>query len=93
VKRPVSLAVVSVVLVGAIWLAWAVWRDNRLQSEFDKIAPGTTELEVLQELGRPKRIEKCGEFFGPLPKQESDAAPENIYTLPLSRPCYPNTTL
>ena len=82
-KRPVYLSVGSVVLVGAIWLAWAFWRDNRLQSDFGKIAPGTTEFEVLQKLGRPKRVEKCGEFFGPLPKEESEGcAREYLYASP-----------
>ena len=84
-KRTVYLAVGSAVLVGAIWFAWAVWRDNRLQSDFGKIAPGTTELEVAQKFGRPKRIEKCGEFFGPLPKVESDGCiKEYLYASPFA---------
>jgi len=85
VKHPVYLIVGSVVLAGAAWLAWAIVRDNRLRKGFDKIETGTTEQEVLHELGRPKRVEECGEFFGPLPKEEAEGcAREYVYASPFA---------
>jgi hypothetical protein len=81
VKHPVYLIIGSIILAGALWLAWAILRDNRLRNGFDKIELGATDQEVLQRLGRPKRVEKCGEFFGPLPKEEAeDCTREYFYT-------------
>jgi hypothetical protein len=63
----------------------AIVRDNQLSAGFDKIAAGATEQEVLQKLGRPERVEKCGEFFGPLPKEEAeDCSREYLYASPLA---------
>jgi hypothetical protein len=46
---------------------------------------GATEREVLQKLGRPKRVEKCGEFFGPLPKDELEkCSKEYFYASPFA---------
>ena len=84
-KRPVYLIIGSVVLAGALWLAWAILRDNQLRNGFDKIEIGATEQEVLQKLGRPKRVEKCGEFFGPLPKEEAEGCTrEYFYASPFA---------
>ena len=84
-KRPVYLIIGSVVLAGALWLAWAILRDNQLRNGFDKIEIGATEQEVLQKLGRPKRVEKCGEFFGPLPKDEAEGCTiEYFYASPFA---------
>ena len=69
-RRAGFLIVGCIVLAGAVWLAWAILRDNQLQKGFDGIETGASEQEVLQKLGQPKRVEKCGDFFGPLPKEE-----------------------
>jgi hypothetical protein len=85
VKRLIYLIIGSIALAGTIWVAWAILRDNRLRTGFDKIKIGTTEQSVLQELGRPKRVEKCGEFFGPLPKEEAEGcAREYFYASPFA---------
>jgi hypothetical protein len=63
VKHPGYLIVGVVVLAGAIWLAWAILRDKQLEKCFDEFIVGATERDFLQKLGRPKRVEKCGEFF------------------------------
>ena len=77
------LIVGFIVLVGAIWLSWAILRDKQLEKGFDEIAAGVTEREVLQKLGRPKRVENCGEFFGPLPKEElENCSREYFYASP-----------
>jgi hypothetical protein len=44
-------------------------RDKQFEKGFDQIATGRTEQEVLKRLGPPKRVKKCGEFFGPLRKE------------------------
>jgi hypothetical protein len=79
VKRPVYLIIGSIVLAGALCLARAIVRDNQLRNGFDKIEIGATEQEVLQRLGRPKRVEKCGEFFGPPPKEEAEGCTREYF--------------
>lgn len=84
-KHPGYLIVGCIVLAGAIWLAWAILRDRRLERGFEEIAAGATEREVLQKLGRPKRVEKCGEFFGPLPREElTNCSKEYLYASPFA---------
>jgi hypothetical protein len=78
-KHPVYFFVGGVVLVASAWLAWAIARDNWLRNGFNKIETGTTEQEVLQELGLPKRVENCGGFFGPLPKEEADGCTKEYF--------------
>jgi hypothetical protein len=76
---------IVVVLAGAIWLARAILRDKQLRKCFDEIAFGATERDFLQKLGRAKRVEKCGEFFGPLPKEElTDCSKEYFYASPFA---------
>lgn len=73
------------VFAGLCWIAWAIYRDVRLEKGFDKIRPGDTESEVLQALGRPKRIEPCGEFMGPLTEEElKGCAKEYFYASPFA---------
>ena len=84
-KRPVHLIIGSLVLAGALLLARAILRDNQLRNGFDKIEIGATEQEVLQKLGRPKHVEKCGKFFGPLPKEEAEGCTrEYFYASPFA---------
>jgi hypothetical protein len=42
--------------------------------------------------GRPKRVEKCGEFFGPLPKEESSNCSEEYFCASLFAPLLRNTS-
>lgn len=84
-KHPCYLIVSCIVLAGAIWLAWAILRHRQLEKDFDVITAGATEREVVKSLGRPKRVEKCGEFFGPLPKEELDnCSKEYFYASPFA---------
>jgi hypothetical protein len=85
VKQTIYLVVGSIALAGAVWLVWAILQDRQLEKGFDGIKAGTTEREVLQRLGHPKRVEKCGEFFGPIPKGELDGcAREYLYASPFA---------
>ena len=85
VKYPGYLIVGCIVLAGAIWLAWAILRHKQLEKGFDEITAGATEREVLKSLGRPKRVEKCGEFLGPLPKEASEnCSKEYFYASPFA---------
>jgi hypothetical protein len=69
-KRTVLLTTGCIVLVGVLWLVWAFRRDHRLYRNFGRIRTGTSEQEVIEMLGEPKRVENCGEFWGPIPKAE-----------------------
>ena len=77
------------VFAAVLWLAWTIRRDRQLQNGFDKVNAGTTEVEVVGRLGQPKRVEQCGEFMGPLPKEESEGcAKDYFYPSPFS-PLFP----
>jgi hypothetical protein len=85
VKHPGCLVVGCVALVGATWFAWAILRDRKLEKGFGEISTSAAEQEVLQKLGRPKRVEKCGEFFGPLESKELETCSrEYFYASPFA---------
>jgi len=67
------------ILIGAAWLLWAVIRDRQLAKGFDEIEVGTTEQEVLRLMGQPKRVEKCGEFWGPFEEEELRGCTKEYY--------------
>jgi hypothetical protein len=78
--RPLPLLILIVVLAPVLFLGWAYWRDSSLTKGFDKISVGTTKEDVARLMGKPKKILKCGEFFGPLPKSEMEGCvSEHLY--------------
>jgi hypothetical protein len=84
-KHPVLLAFGCFVLMSACWLGWAIYRDSQLLDGFDKVKIGASEAEVSARLGKPKRVEPCGEFFGPLPKDlPVGCASEYLYASPFA---------
>ena len=84
-KRTGWLVVGCIFVAGSIWLAWAILRDRQLYAHVDGIKAGATEQEVLHELGRPKRVEACGEFWGPFPKEELEGCKkEYVYASPFA---------
>ena len=88
-KHPVRFALISFVAAAALWLIGAIYRDRELQISFHKIKAGDSESEVVQWLGTPKRIEPCGEFFGPLEKTGMEGCMrEYLYASPFS-PLFP----
>jgi hypothetical protein len=59
--------------------------DKQLAACFNRVRIGSSEGEVLRTLGKPNRIEKCGEFFGPLDKAElGDCSKEYFYASPFA---------
>jgi hypothetical protein len=85
VKRPTYIIVGIFVLAIVAWFAWAILRDKRLARDFEKVETGTTESEVVVTLGKPKRIEKCGEFMGQLTEAElKDCSKEYFYASPFA---------
>jgi hypothetical protein len=44
--------------------AWSIYRSSSLSKGFERIAIGDSRERVLHVLGRPKRMERCGEPFG-----------------------------
>jgi hypothetical protein len=89
-RHPIERLVVSflliVVLTPFIFLGWALCRDNSLASGFEKIGDGATRQDVVRLMGKPKKVEKCGEFFGPIPKSEMEGCvTEYLYAAPVAQ--------
>src|ERR1700730_5652509 len=84
-KHPVLLTLGCFVLIFACWSGWAIYRDRQLSDGFDKVKTGASESEVSATLGKPKRVERCGEFFGPLLKDlPVGCASEYVYASPFA---------
>jgi hypothetical protein len=81
IQRVIGSIILILVLASSLFLAWGLWRDHSLAKGFDKIADGSTQENVVRLMGKPKKVEKCGEFFGPIPQSEVSAcANEYFYT-------------
>jgi outer membrane protein assembly factor BamE (lipoprotein component of BamABCDE complex) len=68
VRDVVLLLGAMALLLGSIIfaLAFAIHRNSRLASDFDRVHAGMTDKEVLSVLGKPSWIEPCGKSFGRL---------------------------
>jgi hypothetical protein len=85
VERAGVLLVLIVVLAPFVLLVWAFWRDQSLAEGFDKITVGATQEGVVRLMGKPKKTLKCGEFFGPIPKEQSEGCTkEFLYPSPFA---------
>lgn len=78
-KRTLALVLVYVVMVGVLWLASAILRDHRLYSNFGKIQNGMSEREVVRLMGKPTRVETCGEFWAPVPQWELQGCVKELF--------------
>jgi hypothetical protein len=79
-RRTLIIVPVGVVLAGLCWMAWGICKDKQLDSGFSKVRRGDSESEVVRLLGHPKRVERCGDFMGPLEKQNAEScAREYLY--------------
>jgi hypothetical protein len=67
-KHPVLFALGCCILAAGGWLAWAIHRDSQLAQGFDRIKTGDNKSDIFARLGKPRRVERCGAFFGPLPE-------------------------
>jgi hypothetical protein len=88
-KRTGWLIVACIVVAVAVWLVWAILRDRQLYTTFDRVKAGESETDILRQLGRPKRIERCGEFWGPFPKEELDGCKEEYFYASPFAPLFP----
>lgn len=69
---------------------WAYFRDKSLSTGFEAIVNGATQLDVLRLMGKPKKIEKCGAFLGPLTGAAAGrCATEYVYAVTFA-PYVPN---
>jgi len=85
VNRSYKIIVVITILAAAAWFAWGILRDKQLARDFDKVKTGASEYEVVKTIGKPKKIEKCGEFLGPLSNTDlKDCAKEYLYASPFA---------
>jgi hypothetical protein len=64
------LLILIAILAPFVFFGWAHFRDSGLAKGFEEIADGATQRDVIRLMGKPKKVEKCGEFFGPIPKSE-----------------------
>lgn len=65
-KRPASIIVgiiCGIVLGFGIWLVLGIIRQDKLDKGFGEVKTGATQSEVVQLLGKPTRIDGCGDFF------------------------------
>jgi len=81
-KHPALLTLVCLLFAGACWFVWAICRDSQLLDGFDKVRTGASESEVSAILGKPKRVEPCGEFY----VVRLDASGRVLEAVPLSSP-------
>jgi hypothetical protein len=56
IERPIALFLMAVMLTLFVFLCWACWRDNSLAKSFDKIEVGTTQKNVVQLMGKPRKV-------------------------------------
>jgi len=84
IERPLALFLIAVVLTLLLFLGWACWRAKSLAKGFDKITVGATENDVFRLMGSPKKVLKCGEFFGPFPEEELGCTKEFLYPSPFA---------
>ncbi len=81
VKRPASIVVgiiCTIVLGLSIWLVLGIVRQNKLDKGFSIVKTGANQFEVIQLLGRPTRIGRCGDFFHQ--KAPSGCVTEYVYS-------------
>jgi hypothetical protein len=82
IERPIAVVLMMGALLPVLFIGYAYWRDNGLARGFDKITVGATQRDVVRLMGKPKKIEKCGEFFGPIPQSEmKGCASEYLYAV------------
>jgi hypothetical protein len=67
IEWPLALLLLIFVLAPFLCYGWAYWRDGSLARGFDEIAVDTSQQVVVRLMGKPKKVLKCGEFFGPIP--------------------------
>ena len=84
-KRLTLLISTCIVLVCGCLVAWGLYFDSRLERGFNEIKQGDSESAVVQRIGNPERVERCGDFMGPLSKAELEVcAREYLYASPFS---------
>lgn len=84
-KRPIFLVLLCAAFIGLLWVAFVIHRERQLGNGFDGVKAGATEAEVLQRIGQPRRVERCGSFTGLLPKEKMvGCAKEYFYASPFS---------
>jgi hypothetical protein len=62
-----KLAILTMMLLPLVLLAWVIIYHLRLKSRFAGIEHGISQAEVVQALGEPNGIFKCGSWGGDPP--------------------------
>jgi hypothetical protein len=89
-RRAIPYGIIVIVLGLAIWLGSAIIRQKKLEKEFSRVVEGTTQQEVVHLLGKPTKVEKCGDSLGSLPKdRKMGCGSEYLYTSPFAPLLWP----
>ena len=62
--RKIQLLGILVGVAASVWLGWTIFRVKTIPQRFARISVGDSREQVVQLLGKPKSVEKCGEPFG-----------------------------
>jgi len=77
----VRLIIITIGVAAATWIGWSLMRAKILPERFERIAIGDPREQVVQLLGKPRRVEKCGEPFGN-PGGKPGCAEDYLYASP-----------
>ena len=63
------LVVTCLLLLPMGWLGWKLYRNHRIETRFDAVKVGASRADVISILGKPDKVEPCGQFneSGPPP--------------------------
>jgi hypothetical protein len=64
VKKSAALVAATLLAVVLGWFAYGYLYDLRLEHKFDQVSKGMSEQEVQAAMGKPNKIDKCGELGG-----------------------------
>jgi hypothetical protein len=81
IVRKSKLIIITAGVAASTWIGWSIIRATVLPTRFERIAIGDSRQQVLWLLGKPWRIEKCGEPFGN-PGGNPDCTEEYLYASP-----------
>src|ERR1035438_505959 len=62
--RKMRVITIAIGVAASMWIGWSIFRATVLPARFERVAVGDSREQVVQLLGKPRSIEKCGEPFG-----------------------------
>jgi hypothetical protein len=75
------MTAIGLVMIG--WIGWGIFRSRILPVRFEEVKAGDSQEQVVRLMGKPGRIERCGEPFG-TSREPSGCAEDYLYTSPFA---------